>query len=341
MRILHVIHSDAFAGVERHVAQLAGAQAARGDQVVVIGGDQARMSAESAPGVAHRPAATAWDTLLAVRSAVRGRPDVVHAHMTVSEAASVAALVGTGIPVVTTRHFGQVRGRNRLARVVTGLVATRLAAQIAISEYVGQRVEGRSVVVHPGVPQQPDALPASLRDRRVLVVQRLEVEKATDDALRVFARSGLSDLGWRVELAGSGSELERLEQLARDLGIASHASFLGYRTDVGELMRRSGILIAPCPVEGLGLTVVEAMAAGLPIVAAAAGGHLETLGGLRGAVLYEPGSGIDDAARGLRDLAQDERLRDESARELQRVQRERFTLERQAELTDAVYRRVL
>lgn len=341
MRVLHVIHSDAFAGVERHVAQLAGAQAARGDQVVVIGGDQARMSAESAPGVVHLPATSAWATLRAVRAAARGRPDVVHAHMTVAEAASVVALVGTGIPVVATRHFGQVRGRNGLARVVTGLVARRIAAQIAISQFVARRVEGQSVVVHPGVPEQPDALPASDRDRRVLVVQRLEAEKATDDALRIFARSGLADLEWRVEVAGSGSELERLEQLARDLGIAPHTSFLGHRTDVVELMRRSGVLVAPCPVEGLGLTVVEAMAAGLPIVAAAAGGHLETLGGVRGAVLYEPGTGLDEAARGLRGLAEDGHLRDESARELQRVQREHFTLSRQAELTESVYRGVL
>ena len=341
MKVLHVIHSDAFAGVERHVAQLAGAQADRGDQVVVIGGDQARMDSESSPQVVHRPAATAWETLRAVRTAARGRPDVVHAHMTVGEAASIVALLGTRIPVVATRHFAQPRGRNAVVRALTGLLTRRLAAQIAISDYVANRVEGECTVVHPGVPEQPDALPARERSRAVLVVQRLEQEKATDDALRVFARSGLVGHGWRLEVAGSGSQLASLQQLARDLGVADRVTFLGHRTDVSELMRRSGVLIAPCPVEGLGLTVVEAMAAGLPIVAAAAGGHLETLTGISGAVLYDPATGLDEAAVGLAALAADEAARDASARALQRTQRDRFTLERQAEATEAVYRSVL
>lgn len=289
----------------------------------------------------HRPASTVWETLRAVRVAARGRPDVVHAHMTVGEAASIVALLGMRIPVVATRHFAQTRGRNGLVRALTGLLATRLAAQIAISNYVADRVEGSCTVVHPGVPEQPEALPASDRSHTVLVVQRLEAEKATDDALRIFARSGLAALGWRLEVAGSGSQLETLGLLARDLGVAEDVTFLGHRTDVAELMRGSGLLIAPCPVEGLGLTVVEAMAAGLPIVAAAAGGHLETLEGLHGAVLYDPETGLDDAAARLRTLAQDEVRRDASARELQRAQRARFTLSRQAERTAAVYRSVL
>jgi glycosyltransferase involved in cell wall biosynthesis len=341
VKVLHVIHSDAFAGVERHVAQLAAAQARRGDQVVVIGGDQERMAVESSAQVVLRPAATAWETLRAVRTAARGRPDVVHAHMTVGEAASIVALLGTRIPVVATRHFAQVRGRNGVVRALTGLLARRLAAQIAISDYVAHRVEGECTVVHPGVPVQPDALPARERSRTVLVVQRLEQEKATDDALRIFARSGLAALGWRLEVAGSGSQLGVLQLLASDLGLADHVTFLGHRTDVPELMRRSGILIAPCPVEGLGLTVVEAMAAGLPIVAAAAGGHLETLTGIPGTVLYDPATGLDEAAAGLAALAADEPARDESASAFQRAQRESFTLERQAEATEAVYRSVL
>lgn len=341
MKILHVIHSDAFAGVERHVAQLALAQAEAGDQVVVIGGDQSRMAAESSGRVVHRPAATVWQTLRAVRSVARGGPDVVHAHMTAGEAASVVALVGTRVPVVATRHFGQGRGRNAALRALTTLLARRIDAQIAISGYVAERVEGRCTVVHPGVPEQPDALPAADRSRTVLVVQRLEAEKATDDALRIFARSGLAESGWRLEVAGSGSQLPALQQLAHDLGIEAHVSFLGHRTDVPELMRRGGLLIAPCPSEGLGLTVVEAMAAGLPVVAAAAGGHLETLSGLPGAVLYDPETGLDEAAGRLAELAADPAARDAGARALQQAQRSRFTLARQAEATDAVYRSVL
>ena len=341
MRVVHVIHSDAFAGVERHVARLAAAQAERGDDVVVIGGDQNQMRIESSRRVVVRPAATIWKTIQAVGSEARGRADVVHAHMTVAEAASVWALVGTATPIVATRHFAQNRGRNALSRRVARIVAGRIAAQIAISDYVAERVEGDCTVVHPGVPAEPDALAATDRARRVLVVQRLEAEKATDDALRIFAQSGLPSIGWRMDIAGSGSQLTSLRQLAGNLSIADHVAFLGHRTDVPQLMRDSGVLIAPCAKEGLGLTVVEAMASGLPIIAAAAGGHLETLAGAPGAVLYEPASGLDEAACRLAALASDDNARNRIALALQETQRDRFTLARQAEATEAVYRGVL
>ena len=68
--------------------------------------------------------------------------------------------------------------------------------------------------------------------------------------------------------------------LALNSGIASAVHFLGFRTDVPGLMDECGILLAPCPIEGLGLTVLEAMQSGLPVVAAHAGGHVEMLDGL-------------------------------------------------------------
>jgi glycosyltransferase involved in cell wall biosynthesis len=339
MKVLHVVQSDAFAGVERHVSQLARAQADRGDEIAVIGGDPLQMTAEGSPLVGHRPAVTLWETVVAVRSAAQQRPDVVHAHMTVAETASAVALIGTGIPLVVTRHFARVRGRNAFVAWATSVTARRISAQIAISRYVADRVEGPSTVVHPGVPIQPEALPARERVRRVLVVQRLEAEKRTDDALRIFAESGLAARGWFLEIAGDGSQRASLERLARQLGIGACTVFLGHRTDVAELMRHSGVLIAPCPIEGLGLTVLEAMASGLPVVAAASGGHLETLEGLKGAVLYAAsGQGRASAAVSLSTLAADAALRDESAVLLQQAQRARFTLARQAEATDAVYR---
>lgn len=342
MRIVHVVQSPAFAGVERHVIQLASAQADHGHEIRVIGGDPVQMRAQGSALVEHRPAVTLGETLRALRWALDPRPDVVHAHMTVAETLSAVALLGTGIPLVTTRHFARARGRHALAARATSLAARRISAQIAISRYVADRVEGRSIVIHPGVPAQPDALPVEQRLKTVLVVQRLEAEKSTDDALRIFAASGLAASSWRLEIAGAGSQLDTLRELAVELGIAGSTGFLGHRTDVAQLMRRSGFLIAPCPIEGLGLTVLEAMAAGLPVVAAAAGGHLETLDGLPGTVLYPTSPhGLRDAAHALRTLATDERLRDETASALQASQRSRFALTRQAELTETVYRGLL
>ncbi len=82
------------------------------------------------------------------------------------------------------------------------------------------------------------------------------------------------------------------------------------------------------------------MAAGAPVVAAGSGGHLETVGSVPGAALFDSND-PQSAARLLRGLATDEPRRDAYGSELQLAQRERFTLERQMSETADLYRMVL
>ena len=339
LRIVHAIRSDGFAGVERYVAQLAVAQGAAGHDVVVIGGDPAMMAAVlHGTSISHRPAVTALDVLRAVDS--ERRCDLLAVHMTAAEAAAALAVRAWRVPVVSTRHFALRRGSSLPARLARGLIASRIATQIAISDFVAARIEGTSTVVHTGVPPRPDALPASARDRSVLVAQRLEPEKRTEDAVRAFALSGLGAAGWRLDVAGVGSQGPALEALARALGIAGSVSFLGRRADVPDLMSVAGMVLATCDIEGLGLTVLEAMAAGTAVVAVAAGGHLETLGGVAEAALYQPGD-LTGAGELLAGLGASEPDRDRYGAVLQARQRAQFTIEAQAAATEAVYRSVL
>jgi glycosyltransferase involved in cell wall biosynthesis len=124
-----------------------------------------------------------------------------------------------------------------------------------------------------------------------------------------------------------------------DLGIAPAVRFLGHRADVAVLMDQASLLVAPALHEAFGLSVVEAMAAGLPTVAAASGGHLETIGAVPGAALFPPGD-AEAAGRLLALLGRDEAARDTCGRALQAAQRAHFTVAAQAEGTDAVYRTV-
>jgi glycosyltransferase involved in cell wall biosynthesis len=343
MRVLHVVHSDAFSGVERHVAVLAGAQATAGHDVIVIGGDPAAMAdAAKNPDVRRSPGGTVAEVVTSLGRYARGA-DLLHTHMTVSELAGVLSLGRGGAPVVSTRHFADRRGSGRLgllAPVVRPLLARRLAAQIAVSRYVAEHIDGPSQVVHAGVLEQDAPEPAS-RDRVVLLAQRLEPEKRGEVALMAFAVSGLAATGWRLDIAGTGSQRGDLERLAVTLGLTtSQVRFLGQRSDIPELMAQAGLLIAPRPDEAYGLSVLEAMACGLPVVATGAAGHLETLGLLDAPALFPPDD-VAAAADLLRALADnpDERARLADAQ--RDLQRSRFTLTAQQRATDDVYRGVL
>jgi len=352
MRVLHVVRSDGFAGVEGFVAGLARAQADAGMDVGVIGGDPARMSRRLGPDLPHAPAASVMDVVRQVRGALAGAgADVLNVHMT---AAEIGTSVAMALPpaaragrrprpaVIATRHFAARRGSgSHLAGRLVAFLAERFVdAEIAVSRYVAEAVGGNPEVVHTGVPVRTLIDPATgvSRGRVVLVAQRLEPEKRTEDAVEVFARSGLADAGWRLEIAGDGSMRGRLAERAARLGVAGSVDLLGMRSDIGELMDAAGILLAPTPREGLGLSVLEAMAAGLPVLAAGSGGHLETVGSVPGGQLY---GDLAEGADRLRRLAEDESGRAAYGERLRRVQRERFTMEHQVAATAAVYRRVV
>ncbi|MGW5242049.1 glycosyltransferase family 4 protein [Monashia sp. NPDC004114] len=340
MRVVHAIRSDAFGGVENYVARLSRAQAETGDEVTVIGGDPMRMRNVLGPGAAQVvPATSVAAVWLAVRDHL-GAADVVHAHMTAAELACSVAMIGSRVPLVCTRHFAQRRGRHALVHLGSSLVARHIAAQISVSRFVADSVEGESVMIYPGVPPEPAAPDWASREPVVLVAQRLEDEKHTDEAIRAFAISGLGAEGWRMEVAGDGACRGSLQRLAQQLGTGDSVRFLGQRSDVGQLMRTSRILVASSPSEHFGLSVIESMASGLPVVATASGGHLETLGTVEGARLY-PAGDVDAAAKAIRRLAESPESWATYSRSLREAQQRHFTLDQQLEATRRVYEAVL
>jgi glycosyltransferase involved in cell wall biosynthesis len=272
VKIAHVVRSDSFAGVERYICLVAPRLAARGCEVTVIGGDQSRMTPVS-DLVRWRPAAT---TGAAAAQLVRlGRFDVVHAHMTAAELASVLSKPLHRARLVATLHFASPRGSKKVRGLLRAL-GPLMDEQIAISHFVAATVSATRVL--PNGVEVADA--GSLdRERSVLVMQRLEVEKRTDVALRAWSSSRLRHHGWRLVIAGRGSHLSDLRRLAEDLSLTESIDWPGFTDDPALLLSRSAIFLAPAPAEPFGLTVVEAMARATPVVAADGGAHRETMGG--------------------------------------------------------------
>lgn len=339
LRIVHVVCTDAFAGVERYVAVLAASQFDSGHRVGVIGGQPAKMrEALDRDEVRYHHAGT----VLGVTRAIDAwrRCDVLHVHMTAAEAASVLAVRAWHVPVVASRHFAQTRGLSIPGHLAAPLIRRRVSAQIAVSRWVAAGIDGESTVVYPGVPSLPGRTSAAARRPSVLVAQRLEAEKDTRLAVEAFGLSGLADRGWHLDIAGDGAQRGELTRLTQRLGLDASVRFLGFRPDVPALMQEAGILLATAPAEHFGLTVLEAMAAGLPVVATGAAGHLETMGAAAEPAAFAPGD-AGTAAALLARLADDVDVRDAYGAELQTIQRERFTVEAQARAIEAVYRSVL
>ena len=334
-RVFHiVISSSPFGGVERYVCDVAAETASRGWEVAVVGGDTERMPAALGSRVRWELGSTPLESL---RSVLRiGRWDVCHAHMTVAEAIAVATRRLHRAPVVTTRHFAAARGASRAGRAIAPWIANGLAREIATGEYVAQHLERPPAAVVPsGVPQSPCLWRRA--NRVVLVLQRLAVEKDTITALRAWQTSQLVGDGWSLRIVGEGSQQRELESVVASEAIRG-VTFTGWTDNVASELQRAGMLLASAPSEPFGLAVLEAMAAGVPVVACASGGHLETVGLVEGAAMFPPGDPATGAIA-LRSLLSDSKRARLSA-EGQRIVAERFTIERHVDRLLAQYEAV-
>jgi glycosyltransferase involved in cell wall biosynthesis len=162
--------------------------------------------------------------------------------------------------------------------------------------------EGKIRVLPNFVDLAPLERVAQLRSQRraggatVLTVARMTPIKGIDVCIRAMAR--LRDLGATLRIAGTGSNRYRrsLEQLAERLDVQGSVEFLGavHPDDMPEQYRRATIFALASRYEAFGISVVEAMAAGLPIVASAVGGMRGLLAG--GGLLIPPEDDVQLAA---------------------------------------------
>ena len=337
MHLRQLVCTDAFAGVERYVTYVSVELARRGHQVEVIGGDPLRMRAALDPaGVVH----VAVSRVGAVsRAAARlPRPDVVHAHMTAADVAAVLGRPLTRRPVVSTLHFAHRRGHSPATRTLYRALRPFITAEVAISDYVAQMAGGDPVVIPNGIPDITVAR-SDGSGRTVLVVQRLEREKDTATALRAWHRAALRHDGWSLQVLGSGVERDSLESLVADLDLSASVQFLGSVDDVAARLGAASLLLATAPAEPFGLAVVEAMAAGLPVVAADGGAHRETIGPASPDTLFAPGDEVA-AARLLDGLAADPARRAALGGAGRARFEAEYTVERHVDRLEALYERV-
>lgn len=272
---------------------------------------------------AIRPSADAAHVLALRKLLRRLRPDVVHTHSSKAGVLGRAASISTGIGArVHTPHtfaflFGAMFGgaSRALFRAIEKELARKTERFVAVSadeartfEAAGFIARDKIRVVPNGiVPERwttaeplaraqlglPEQVPCAA------VVGLLNVAKGQDLALRALAESGLERL--HLVVVGHGETAGSLESLARELGLRERVHFLGWRDDVQRILKSVDALLLPSRWEGMPYVVLEAMAAGRPIVATRVDGARAVLEEARCGELCEIDS-VPALAAGLRAL---------------------------------------
>jgi D-inositol-3-phosphate glycosyltransferase len=237
------------------------------------------------------------------RSFLADPPDVVHAHFWMSGRAALAAARPLGIPVVQTFHaLGVVKRRHQGAKDTSPPTRLREEATLAreadrivatcsdeVFELVRIGADLRRVAVVPcGVDLgmfRPDgaAAPRPSGAARLLVVSRLVERKGIGDVIAAMARLPGVELVVAggppaAELAGN-PEAARLAALAERVGVAGRVRLLGRvgRCDLPALYRSADLVVNVPWYEPFGIVPLEAMACGVPVVASAVGGLVDTV----------------------------------------------------------------
>jgi glycosyltransferase involved in cell wall biosynthesis len=293
-------------------------------------------------------------------------PDVVHSHFWMSGRAALAAARPLRVPLVHTFHaLGVVKRRHQGAKDTSPreripaerrLLAEADCIVAQCSEEVFELVRlgadlPRIRVIPSGVDVQrfrPDG-PADLRLaglHRVVVVSRLVERKGIGNVI-----SALADVPETELLIGGGperarlwedAEARRLHRIARDSGVEDRVRFLGRVAcdDVPRLLRSADVVACVPWYEPFGIAPLEAMACGVPVVAATIGGLIDTVvNGVTG--LHVPPRRPDRIAAALRTLLADPALREMLGRAGSERVRQRFTWERSTDALLDAYGQVL
>jgi glycosyltransferase involved in cell wall biosynthesis len=230
-------------------------------------------------------------------------PDVVHAHFWMS---GLAALVGTrdlDVPVVQTFHaLGTVKRRHQGAADTSPAERLRLEAAVArqvdrivatcsdeVDELSRMGIQRSGVDVVPcGVDLQlftdtGPVLPRTAGRRRLVTIGRLVERKGVQTVIEALA--GLADTellvagGPTADRLAADPDVRRLRSIAHQHGVADRVHFLGrvLREDVPALLRSADALVTVPWYEPFGITPLEAMACGTPVVASAVGGLTDTV----------------------------------------------------------------
>lgn len=370
LRVLHVIGGGEFGGAERHILNLATAFDPKLVEVSVcclFAEPFLRVAREAGIRTHAVPMRHKLDLGILTKLKdliVSENIDIVHTHgVRANLVGRLAARLAGVETVVTTVHSLLVQDYPDWFSRVANMFIER-ASRGLTTHFIAVSGGLQKALIQQGISQQKITVvynglnPESFREeggtagswrekagfppgiQLAAVVGRLHPVKGH----RQFLKSAAEVLKERKDVhflvVGTGPERDRLEEYTRKLGISEHVTFTGFISDVSELMPDLNLLIVPSLWEGFGLTALEAMAVGVPVVATSVGGLPEIVEHCTTGLLVPP---ADEAGltRGIIWMLDHPQEAVEMAAAAKNMVEQKFTARAMAKKTEELYRRLM
>jgi glycosyltransferase involved in cell wall biosynthesis len=315
IKVAHIIPTLSPGGAERVAVHIVtGLNRQRYEAVVVSlsgrsGGELDRLLEQAGVEVRYlgKPPGFDYRMYSRVHGVLRdSRPDIVHTHIQVLRYALPSMLFLKHASLLHTVHNLAEREVEPRARWIQryafshGVVPVPVAEQVAASLKRLYGIEQCRVIpncipVHcyacPETPRGKWRAREGFGDQDILFVcvARFAPQKNHALLLRAFAQGPASDPNAHLVLFGEGALQDQLQDQAKDLGLGSQVHFLGLRADIPDALGAMDVFVLSSDWEGNPLSVIEAMASGLPIVSSAVGGVPDLFENGKEGILVQPG----------------------------------------------------
>lgn len=292
MRIIHVVDSLEVGGAEMLVALLCRFHRKEGQKPAVHclfdrGPLADQLDREGFDVYYHGPAPPWTMARILYRQFRRMRPDVVHCHNATATILSTLAARLAGVKAIISTRHGLVRPPYPLRRELTYWMAASCCDRVvAVCDAARRNLEvGCGADPHKIVTIRNTAVPASMgasaarpiskKGFTLINVARLAWYKDHASLLRALALVCRQIPDINLWIIGDGTEAIPLQALVAQLQLQNHVQFLGFRGDVGRWLAAADLFVLSSLTEGLPVSLLEAMAAGLPAIVTDVGGMPE------------------------------------------------------------------
>ncbi len=302
-RILHITHSLNVGGLERVVVDLASSFRNKGHAVGICCldskdplGKKAEQAGVRVYALDKKPG-LAWNLPLKITAIIKAEGyNVIHTHNEAGLLYGVpAALCSKANNIVHTEHGKEPEyDTKRFLKIAERILLKKTKRIVTVSEDLRRKMAATGVdlsrvnVIPNGIDidefWKPDvrdgkrrALGFSENDIVIGHIARLVPLKNQKFLIALFKGLFNENPTLKLVIVGDGPLNNELRSYARDIGLAKSIIFLGQRSDIAELLSSFDLFVLPSLTEGISITLIEAMAAGIPVIASDVGGNPELI----------------------------------------------------------------